>query len=237
MSIHTIVRQHAEDASTKWWQRCGAVRQLDTRIEWLSELDEQIYAHLDGLLEAGDAGLETTQERHQNSLLRNAADIRGDSFIRVLLETQRTGQSGLRAHSKHLELRGAIDDFLSWSPSGISKQAILDWSQDPTAPLHHCALRLLHIHGLNGDSALQQALLESTTETVCTVLDAIAHCGRLDLIGHVLQLLDSPQFPHDSPLKFSAARCALLLGSVQRALAPLRQFAGGDTFGGGRFRG
>lgn len=229
MSIPTLLTQHAEDASTKWWQRCGAVRQLDTRIEWLAELDELIVAHCDGLLEGGDAGLETVLQAHENSLKRKAPDVRGDSFTLVALQVERAGHSALHACTSDTRLRGAIDDYLSWSPGEQAKRAIWDWTQDTEHPMHLSAVSHLHIHGLDGGDGLGQALFKSTTDTVCTVLDAIAHCGRVDLLGHVIQLLDAPQFPGDSPIKFSAARCALLLGSATRAVASLRLFAAGDT--------
>lgn len=229
MSIPALLRQHAEDASTKWWQRCGAVRQIDTRIHWLAELDEWIEAHCDGLLEAGDVGLETVRQAHENSLRKNAADVRGDSFTLVALQVERDGESALQTCVKDARLRGAVEDFLSWSPSEHAKQAISNWSQDATHPLHGSAIRHLHIHGLDGGEGLEQALFKSTPDTVRPVLDAIAHCGREDLLGHVIQILDAPQFPEDSPIKFSAARCALVLGSTQRAVAALRQFAGGNT--------
>lgn len=229
MSIPALLRQHNEDASTKWWQRCGAIRQLDTRIEWLIELDELIGAHPDGLLEADDAGMQASDLAHEESLQRNAADLRGDSFTLVTLKVLRTGQSALDACAKNVELRGAINDYLSWSPGEQAKQAIWDWSQDSAHPMHGSAVSHLHIHGLDGGDGLRQALFKSTTGTACTVLDAIAHCGRVDLLGHVIQLLEAPQFPGDSPIKFSAARCALLLGSTTRAVASLWQFAAGDT--------
>jgi hypothetical protein len=208
MPIPTLLKQHTEDASTKWWQRCGAVRQLDTRIEWLAELDELIAAHCDGLLEAGDAGLETVRRAHENSLKRKAADVRGDGFTLVALQVERAGQSALQACSGDMRLRGAIDDYLSWSPGEQAKQTILNWSQDTTHPMHGSAVSHLYIHGLNGGDGLHQALFKSTTGTACSVLDAIANCGRI---------------------KFSAARCALLLGSTKRAVASMRQFAAGNT--------
>lgn len=229
MHIASLLRQHAEDVSTKWWQRCGAIRQSDTRIEWLGELDELIDAHCDGLLEAGDAGWEAVHRSHEKSMDRNAADLRGDSFSVVALRVQLTGLSGLLACAQDTRFHSAIDDFLSWSDHEHAKRAIGIWSQDLDHPLHLCAIRHLHVHGLNGGEGLQQALLRSTTKSIAEVLDAIAHCGRRELLGHVLQLLDAPHLPQDASIRFSAARCALLLGSTGRAIPSLKQFASGNT--------
>lgn len=60
--IQEIVRQHAEDAAFLWLLRHDAVSALHYNLIDLTDLDNRVEAHIDGLRVAGDAGWEICRE-------------------------------------------------------------------------------------------------------------------------------------------------------------------------------
>ena len=229
MSVPAIVRQHAEDAATKWWLRRVGRRQPHTAWAWQAELDDLIDAHLGGLLEGGALARDTVRAAWQNAHTLGAADADADGFVLVALTALDEGFEALQACARDPRLNGAINDWLSWSPDANAAKAIELWSQDARAPHHAAALRYLHIHGLNGGDALRNALYMSGADTLANALDAVAHCGRVDLAGSAMQVARSDRIaPHD-PIRFAAARAALLLGEAKAAVPALQPFAHAAT--------
>ena len=60
--ISVVIEQHAEEAAFLWLLRSGAVQKPNYDLNDLTELDNRVEAHVDGLRIAGDAGWDICQE-------------------------------------------------------------------------------------------------------------------------------------------------------------------------------
>lgn len=220
VAIPALQRMHCEEVSTKWWLRRAACLEPATRFEWLAELDSAIDAHLDALLEGGALAPACAAEALDKSLRLRAEDAVADAFTVVALRCASEGAAGLLQCAADERLLPATRAYLAWSPEAAATQCVAQAVADPASVLHLAALRALHVHGLTGTD-LGARLRQATVEDAPVVLEALGDCGAVDALGWVLQVMDNPQWPDTSPLRFAAAQCAALLGEAPRALPVL----------------
>ncbi len=227
MTLAAIQKLHAEEVSTKWWQRQAACVDDSTTFQWLAELDRLIDANLDGLLEGQVMAAHAIEQAVDKALSRAAADASADCFTHVAFTAAIQGWKGLSKFASDPRWVEVVESYLAWSPR-FAADVVEKCSQDGASPLHIAALKNLHVHGLPGDG-LRDLLLKSRVDNIEAVLTAVQDCGRTDLLGWVRQIIDDSRLPEDSSIRYAAARCALLLGSSEHHLPLLRATAHGNT--------
>lgn len=224
MTISALQRLHCEEVSTKWWNRRNACLDDTTRFDWLVELDTGLDANLDGLLEGGELAMEAAAQALAKALRLGVQDVLADCFTQVALMAERDGLDGLLKCAVDPRLIPAIEAYIAWSPTPAASQFAAQCSTHPDAPLYWPALRSLHVHGLSSQD-LHRHLNTVSIDHAPQLLSVLANGGALDALGLVLQIVDNPRLPDDSPTRLAAAQCAVLLGAGARALPALRAAA------------
>lgn len=224
MTISALQRLHCEEVSTKWWNRRNACLDDTTRFDWLVELDTSLDANLDGLLEGGDLAVEAASHALSKALRLGVQDVLADCFTQVALIAERDGLDGLLQCASDQRLIPAVEAYVAWSPAPAASTWVQQCSADRDAPFYWAAIRNLHVHGLHSLD-LRQHLAAVSIDNAPHLLSALANGGALDALGLVLQIVDNPRLPDDSPTRLAAAQCAVLLGAGARALPALRAAA------------
>ena len=227
--VPTIVRHHAEDAATKFWRRRRYLKDPRTPFESLHSFDQTIAAHLDGLREAGHAGIERAQAALERSIKVNAHDVSADCFVVIALafltEDMPTMQAVIKQVADKPGFADALEGVFSWFGTDTIAKIVEPQFSNTRPAFRHAALRQCHAYDLAASPALSQALRDSPKESMAITLDAVANCGRTDLLADIEQILLHGDL--DEEANFSAARCALFLGTrgnnavhTLRAIAP-----------------
>lgn len=222
--IPAIVRQHAEDASTKFWRRSRYLDDPRTSFESLYVYDQSIAAHLDGLREAGSAGIKQAQAALERSIRVNARDVSADCFVVVALafltDDLPTMQAVITQVADKPGFADALEGVFSWFGSSTIAKIVEAQFSDVRPAFRHAALKQCHVYDLAASPTLNQALLDSPKESMAITIDAVANCGRKDLLPAILDfLIDGNPDQTDG---FAAARCALLLGERRHSVRYLQ---------------
>lgn len=190
----------------------------------MSELDQLIDAHLDGLREGGGAGVEQARSAYQTGIERRAPDVSADGFVvlalALLSDDTQTMHTAVSEGVAKPGFADALSGAFSWCMSAAVSRFVEAQLSHPEPALRDAALMQSHIHVATDSAALKKALLESPQASMTVALDAVANCGRIDLLPLILDVLKTVH-PNEEIL-FSAAQCALLLGE-RRQSAPVLQ--------------
>ena len=221
MTIPAILDRHAEEAALLWIQRDGAVVAPHYNLRSLTELDERIEAHLDGLRIAGDAGRQRVWrefEEHPEP---------GEAFAAAVLafESADAGQiaSLLAQVAGQDALVRPLISALGWlSPesAGVAIPLLLSWG-DPVS---------LHV-GLGGAAVRREhpggkVLLKALQHADASIrARAFRACGELGDRSQVQDLFIG-QADADADCRFWATWSVALLTADPSALAELREEIG-----------
>jgi uncharacterized protein (TIGR02270 family) len=124
MIIEDIITQHAEDAAFLWLLRDSAVHEPHYDLKDLTELDNRVEAHLDGLRIAGDAGWEICKDA---LIYEEPGEIFTASVLAFTSNDQERIDTVLEAGSNDPELARAIISALGWLRwQEVDKPALLD---------------------------------------------------------------------------------------------------------------
>jgi uncharacterized protein (TIGR02270 family) len=231
VTIPTVIRRHAEDAATKFWRRSRYLKDPRTSFESLHVYDQTIAAHLDGLREAGSAGIERAQAALERSIKVNAHDVSADCFVVIALafltEDMPTMQAVIKQVADKPGFADALEGVFSWFGTAAIAKIVEPQFSNARPAFRHAALRQCHVYDLAASPGLKQALLDSPKESMAITLDAVANCGRTDLLPDVETILSHGDL--DEEASFSAARCALLLGERHNAVYTLLSIAAKDS--------
>jgi uncharacterized protein (TIGR02270 family) len=206
-----VFEQHVLEAGFLWSMRDGAARDPAYDLDALSQLDERVEAHLDGLRLSGDAGWECAR-----SALAEAEA--GEVFTAAAVAVQRADLRGL-AHVLDVgggepELSRGIVSALGWIPFEQVRR-ILPGLLDGRCPpeLHYLGVAACAAHRHDPGSALGYAAVAGDPRLRARALRAIGELGRMDLLPELRRELGSA----DEECRFAAAWSAALLGDADAA--------------------
>lgn len=199
-----LFEEHALNASFLWQLRDAAARDPGYDLASLSELDERVEAHVDGLRLAGDQGY---------AVAIGALDEGegGEVFLVTLLAVERADLVSLarllNRYGDTPALSREILAALGWA-SFDSVRRILPGLMDPACPpaLHFLGIAACAAHRFDPGPALGYAMVSDDARLKARALRAAGELGRLDLLAEIRNELGSP----DVPTRFWAAWSAAI---------------------------
>ena len=216
--IMKVASQHAEEAAFLWILRDNAVTEAHFDQSHLSDLEERLEAHLDGLRIAQQTGWELALENLQQF------PESGEMFAAATLAFESNSPEKLRAIYDIAEANpetehGLISAFgwvdtkhLSGKVNGLLDSANPFWRRIGIAA---CA-----IHRVNPGKHLDKALQDDDSSLCCRALKAVGELGLTDKQEAVNQYFSS-----DDPNKrFWSAWAAVLTGNRDTAPDILQTF-------------
>jgi uncharacterized protein (TIGR02270 family) len=218
--VPTVLLQHLADAAALRAQRGVAVAAPHVELRRLARLDERLYAHLDGLAVAGDAGWRLAQEALETPGV-------GQIFTLAVLAIERHDRAQL---DRLLSLVGVVPDAeralasaVGWV-SGSSLRGLTAPLLASPKPLERwigivaCAL-----HRVDPGPALAAAIHDGDARLAERALRAAGELGRVDLLDDGLARIGDDA----AALRRAALASAVLLGDRRRALPALTELAVG----------
>ncbi|MDM5182205.1 hypothetical protein PO883_34110 [Massilia sp. DJPM01] len=225
LSIPVVVRRHATETATRWWRRDSAY--LDhprTTFATLAQYDESIDAHLDGLLVAGNGGLDALQKALENDAADLSADIFAALAFAFLSEDEATITSMLARTDALAGKAWALDGLFAWHDSPLIVTALTAHLNEPNPRYRDAALAQCHTHRLSGGDHLSAILTGSGPELVSRALRTAGECGRVDLLAEVRAWLD-PARRSDPAIRFWGAWSATMLNGLdEESFSVLQSF-------------
>lgn len=200
-----IISQHAEEAAFQWILRDVAVYAPNYNLQDLSELDERVEAHLDGLRVAGDVGWKFCEEALEN-------EEPGEIFAASVLafesgDTDRI-QKVLDVGCSDPELERALISALGWIPYKNINNFINDLLFSESPEIRRVGIAASSIHRRDPGHILSQFIVDPNTRLRSRAIKAAGELGRTDLVFLILQsILDT-----DDVCQFYAAWSVALLG-------------------------
>ena len=238
-AIDIVVRRHLEEVATRWWRRESAyIAHCRIRFDELVEFDQLIDAHLDGLLEAGSLGMELAEK----ALAHKAPDLSGDIFaayaLALLAQDELAARHFFKCTAAMPDKALALSGVFAWSDTPMVAQVLQAHLNAPNWHWQDAALAQLHVHGLNGGTALRSHLKAAPNSLSARALRTAGECGRTDLLPEIQCWLVLPNFappepsstaapvataPDAHPIRFWAAWSCVLLGDRQASAIQILQ--------------
>lgn len=216
--VQAIVAQHAEDTAALRVQRSVLVAAPHVELHRLARLDERLYAHLDGLMVAGDAGYRLAQE---------AIEVPGvgQLFALAVLAIERQDRPQI---DRLLALVDALPDAARGLASAfgwVSSESLRGF----TAPLltgaeplqRWLGIAACAAHRVDAGKPLDQALSAADARERALALKAAGTLGRTERVAACIDRLADP----DPACRYHAAAAATLLGSEKPSAEALRGIA------------
>lgn len=216
--VPVVVLQHCHGASTQFNTRQVLLDAPHARLHQLGRLDERLAASLDGLAEAGAAGLAQCDEGLASPL---PGDVFAAAVCAILARDGARLDALFALAAAEPTLQSALDAAFGWvSPAdlrGITRALL-----DSTDPLRRASgLRACASHGVDPGAALQLALTDVDAGLRAAAHDVAGRLGRKDLLAACHRGIADPE----PAVRFEAARAALRLGDRDDAPAALLAFA------------
>ncbi len=212
-----ILYQHFEDASFLWMQRERAVRSPQYNLTKLARLDERLDAHLDGLVEAGDAAWQVADELGTEE----PGAVFRDSFLAFHGGDRGRIGAALDAGAAEEEFARAITAALARLPfERVS--AVLDALAGASDTARRRIGLAGHLaHRRDPGKHLDLALRSNDPRLRARALRGIAELGCTNLQAALLVGLHD----RDESCRFEAARAGAILHTARVWLDALRAFA------------
>lgn len=216
----SFAEQHADLAAFLWHRREAAVRASHHDLATLSDLDDRIEAHLDGLLVAGERGWDTASAALDD-------EDPGTVFVAAVLALNREDHrafAGLldRASSAAALSRGLVS-ALAWVSAEMADPVISALLGARSAPLRRIGIAGCAARRRDPGSSLPRALLHQDARLRARALRSVGELGRMDMLAHVREELGS----NEDACRFWAAWSGALLG-VEGVGPVLSAFAAGE---------
>ena len=218
--LDDVIEEHAEEAAFLWQQRNAAVHAPDYDIEEITEADERVEAHLDGLRIGGESSWETSKDL--------GWELAGEYFaamsIAIRLSRYDFVEEVLAAAEGDGEATRGIVSALGWVEprqlNGLVKSLLL--SDSPYRRM--IGIGACAVHRVHPRTHLFNALQSDDNALLARALKAAGELGDLESMHQVKSHLEHP----DNGCRFQAARTAVLLGD-RSALRILGLFARSDN--------
>lgn len=220
--IPHIIDQHAEEAAFLWLLRHAAVDAPHYDLKDLSNLDESVEAHIDGLRIAGDYGWDICEK---NLEFKEAGEVFAAAVLALEGDSAERLQTVYRVVESELETVTGMISALGWvDPAELTgKVSGLLASADPL--WRRVGIAACAIHRVDPKSHLNSAIDDADSQLQVRALRAAGEIGRLDLLPNLLK-----KSGHENvAIRFWAAWSSLLLGDRKQAVATLQEIALADT--------
>jgi uncharacterized protein (TIGR02270 family) len=201
-----ICEEHAREAAFLWLLRDHAVRDVAYDLAALSELDDRLEAHLDGLRLAGDAGWEACRD-----LFAQAEG--GEVFGAAVVAVERWD---LRGFARVLDVGGGAPDLarglasaLGWIPRDRVERLLPGLLSPRSSPaLRWLGVTACAVHRHDPGPGLGYAIVAKDARVRARALRAAGELGRRDLVPEIRSALGD----EDDGCRFWAAWSAALFG-------------------------
>jgi uncharacterized protein (TIGR02270 family) len=220
-TISEIIDQHANDAAFLWFLRDGAVYASNYDLQALTDLDDRLEAHLDGLRIAGEAGWLICKQAlnyEEAGEVFAASILAFESGIEVRIQTV------IEAVSAFPELSRGLASALGWLPyPRVKRHMQLLLTAEPP-DLRRIGITACAVHRHDPGCALLDAISSDDPLLRARTLRAVGELARVDLQPLLLR-----HYATDDVLcRFSAAWSAVLLGDMG-AIPTLQAIVGLDA--------
>jgi uncharacterized protein (TIGR02270 family) len=212
--IPHIIDQHAEEAAFLWLLRDNAVSAPHYDLEALSELDERVEAHLDGLRISGDYGWEVCKAN---------LDFKenGELFVATVLALENQSTKKLKTVYKVLEenpeLQSGFVSALGWVKPKFLQGKVSGFLASREPFWRKIGIAACAVQRVDPKDYLKLGIKDADEDLCCQSLKAAGELGRADLMGDMHKAMASK-----SPdIKFWAAWAAVLCGDRQQASSTL----------------
>jgi uncharacterized protein (TIGR02270 family) len=216
--IYEVVTQHAEEASFLWLMRHAALSQPRYSLADLSNLDNRVEAHLDGLRIAGESGWNVLQETFP---FEEPRDLFAAGSLAFELGDREWIDFVLESAAKKPETTSGIISALGWLAYEQAQPHIQTLVTSPLPILRGVGIAASAIHRVNPGMILVEAIGESDSSVRARALRAVGELGRVDMLPRMrVGLTDS-----DQNARFAAAWSMTLLSPNLDSLGVLRTIA------------
>ncbi|GAA0404350.1 TIGR02270 family protein [Cocleimonas flava] len=220
--IPHIIDQHAEEAAFLWLLRSNAVSASHFDLEDLSELDDRVEAHIDGLRVSGDYGWEickATLEFKES----------GELFITTVLALESDDAEKLKIVYEFLtenaELQNGFVSALGWVDPKFLEGKVSGFLASKTPFWQQIGIAACTVQRVDPGDHLKQGI-ESKNLALCSQsLRAAGKLGRNDLLDLIKKRLASK----DESVKFWSAWSAILCGDRSESLSVMLAFVKQDS--------
>ncbi len=201
-----VITQHAEDAAFLWIQRDQAVKAPNYSLKDLSDLDERVEAHLDGLRIADHVGWQICEKALDN-------EEPGEIFTAGVLafesgDTERI-QKVLDIGTSSPELEHALISALGWIEFDKIGHIIRDLLASDNHEIRRVGIAAFAVHRRDLGTVLSQAITDSDHRLRARALKAAGELGRTDLLSVIVQSCSNT----DDGCRFYAAWSSARLGN------------------------
>jgi uncharacterized protein (TIGR02270 family) len=209
--IEDLVNLYAEEAAFLWSRRNRVVRAPDYTLSDLSELDERLAAHLEGLHVSGVSGW-----HHCEKALENQGP--GETFAAAVLALETTDSNRLERVLKAVEAApeacpGAAS-ALGWVDASLLRATVAGLLQSPSPIRRHIALSACALHRVDPGFASRRRLEDADPVPRARALRAVGELGQRGQLAACV----AARGDKDRECRFWATWSSVLLGD--HALAP-----------------
>jgi uncharacterized protein (TIGR02270 family) len=225
--IPDVIEQHWEEAGMLWLRRCSAVSRPSFGLRSLSDLDERLEAHLDGLRIAGKEGWELC--------LRTAAwEDAGEAFVLGVLAFAGETDARFNEVLKHVVTEPALArglvSALGWLDVSVTQFKIQELLKSKSPVERRIGLGAAAAHRLPLNGSLAEALKDDDELLRARACRAVGEMGRGDLARFVQPQIASA----NEECAFWAAWSLAVLAPEAAVLNRLRDFVGAGSGRGER---
>jgi uncharacterized protein (TIGR02270 family) len=217
-TIPFLIERHAEEASFLWLLRHGALSQPHFSLTDLSELDNRLEAHLDGLRVAGESGWGALQEilSFEGSCdLFTAGSLAFESGNKDWIDFV------LELAAKKPETISGVISALGWLPYNQAQPHIQRLVSSTLPIARIVGIAASAIHRVDPGMILAEAIDDSDPVVRARALRAVGELGRVHLLPRMRRgLTDS-----DQSARFATAWSVTVLSLNLNSLGVLRTIA------------
>jgi uncharacterized protein (TIGR02270 family) len=216
--IPAVLDRHAEEAAFLWLLRDRAVARPQYTLETLTELDQRVEAHLDGLRVAGEAGWRRAWEEFEEH------PEPGEAFAAAVLAFEAASTAAIR------QLLGAVELIPALGRAVVSAVGWLraDASAVALPLLHSWGTSAARYVGLAGAAVRREPIPGNILDA--GLRDPKCQARAIEAVG---ELADSSRLPavrdrmadSDLDVRFAAAWTVARLSGDPRAVAELQTIA------------
>ncbi len=182
--VADVVEQFAREAALSWWSRDGARHSPAYDLQELSELDDRVEVHLEGLRHAGALGWECCVSALDGG---DAGEVFGAAAVALDRRDWKGFAHVLDFAAEDFWGSRALVSAIGWSefePMAMVLEALL--SKGAPEPLRYIGIAGHAVHRRDPGAALVHALASDNVRLRARALRAVGELGRADL-GYALR--------------------------------------------------
>jgi len=218
--VEPVVREHAEEAAFQWRRRASAVRSPKYALKDLTELDNRLDAHVDGLRVAGERAWAECEE----NLANGPGEVFAATAFALRAEPDRTPaclEAILVQVEANPELLSGLISGIGFSPWSRVNSHARSWVESDAPFPKALGLAAFRVHREAPPEVVLHRALSFSDDRVSQ--EALRLVGELGLEQSAPALPPIPEVPN--LLRFPWARSHLLIQRTKPAMPVLRALA------------